>query len=85
MAIIVNGKAGDFFQASRGLRQVADVLGRIIDLAKDKGVIEGFVVGRDRIGEESKVGSLLKILRIFEIVSGLKGFRWEEILDWCLF
>ncbi|XP_028056784.1 uncharacterized protein LOC114260796 [Camellia sinensis] len=67
---------------------VADVLGRIIDLAKDKGVIEGFVVGRDGIvathlqfaddtiflslKEESKVGSLLKILRIFEIVSGLK-------------
>ncbi|XP_028112427.1 uncharacterized protein LOC114310576 [Camellia sinensis] len=66
----------------------ADVLSWIIDIPKDKGVIEGFMVGRDRIGvthlqfaddtiffssnEESKMGSLLKILRIFEIVSGLK-------------
>ena len=99
MSVIVNGKAGNSFHASRGLRQgdplspflfiiVVDMLGRLIDVARDKGVIEGFVVGRDRISvthlqfadntlffsakEEGKIRNLLMLLRIFDVVSGLK-------------
>lgn len=67
---------------------VANVLGRLIDRAKEVGLIEGFVVGRDRVeishlqfadgtlffssGDESKFLNFQVILQTFELVSGLK-------------
>ncbi|XP_028112207.1 uncharacterized protein LOC114310430 [Camellia sinensis] len=81
--------ANEVIEEYRGLHKEGVVFKVDFEKAYDhgKGVIEGFIVGRDRIGvthlqfaddttffssnEESKVGSLLKILRIFEIVSGL--------------
>ena len=58
-AILVNGSAKGWIKASRGLRQgyplspflftlEVDVLSRIIFRAEDKGLIEGFLVGRYR-------------------------------------
>lgn len=57
-SVIVNGKPGNSFSASRGLRQgdplspflftlVVDVLGRITNKAKEVSLIEGFEVGRN--------------------------------------
>ena len=58
-AILVNGSAKGWVKASRGLRQgdplspflftpVVDVLSRLIFRAKERGLIEGFLVGRNR-------------------------------------
>ncbi|RVW72815.1 putative mitochondrial protein [Vitis vinifera] len=58
-AILVNGNAKGWVKASRGLRQgdplspflftlVADVLSRLMIRAKETGITEGFLVGRDR-------------------------------------
>ena len=58
-AILVNGNAKGWVKASRGLRQgdpfspflftlVADVLNRLMIRAKETGLTEGFLVGRDR-------------------------------------
>ena len=58
-AILVNGNAKGWVKASRGLRQgdplspflftlVADVLSRLMIRVEETGIIEGFLVGRDR-------------------------------------
>ena len=58
-AILVNGSAKGWVKASRGLRQgyplspfrftlVVDVLSRLIFRAEERGLIEGFLVGRNR-------------------------------------
>ena len=58
-AILVNGNAKGWVKATRGLRQrdplspflftlVSDVLSRMMIRAEETGLIEGFIVGKDR-------------------------------------
>ncbi|KAL4337785.1 hypothetical protein AHAS_Ahas12G0144900 [Arachis hypogaea] len=60
MSIIINGSPPDPFPMKRGLRQsdpispflfilVAEVLNRMLELAKEKGFIKGLEVGKDKI------------------------------------
>ena len=59
-SIFINGRPHGKFKGSRGLRQgdplspflftiVVDVLGRLIDKAKECNVIQGFSMGRDKV------------------------------------
>ena len=59
-SVFINGRPKGKFKWSRGLTQgdplspflftlVVDVLGRLIDKAKETNVIRGFIVGRDRV------------------------------------
>ena len=59
-SIMINGRPRGIFNASRGLRQgdplspflfviVADVLNRLVERAKERDLIEGFCIGRDKV------------------------------------
>ncbi|XP_028085776.1 uncharacterized protein LOC114286749 [Camellia sinensis] len=99
MSVIVNSKPGQTFKASRGLRQgdplshflfimVANVLGMMVERAKEVGLFEGLQVGRDKIsvthlqfaddtifffkGDESQIVNLCSVVRLFGVLFGLK-------------
>ena len=97
-AILVNGNAKGRVKASRGLRQgdplspflftiVADVLSRMMLKAKERSVLEGFKVGRNRIRVShqfaddtiffanscaEELQTLKSLLLVFGQISGLK-------------
>ncbi|RVX23043.1 LINE-1 retrotransposable element ORF2 protein [Vitis vinifera] len=98
-AVLVNGNAKRWVKASRGLRQgdplspflftiVADVLSRMLLKAKERNVLEGFKVGRNRTrvshlqfvddtiffssSREEDMMTLKNVLLVFGHISGLK-------------
>ncbi|KAJ9700981.1 hypothetical protein PVL29_006352 [Vitis rotundifolia] len=98
-AILVNGSAKGWVKASRGLRQgdplspflftlVADVLSRMLMRAKERNLMEGFRVGRNRTrvshlqfaddtiffsnSREEELQTLKSLLLVFGHISGLK-------------
>ena len=98
-AILVNGNAKGWVKTSRGLRQgdplshflftiVADVLSRMMLKAKERSVLEGFKVGRNRIRVShlqfaddtiffanscaEELQTLKSLLLVFRQISGLK-------------
>lgn len=98
-SIMINGCPHGQFKGQRGLRQgdplspflfvlVADVLGRMIDAAKNSGLVEGFKVGRCQAHvthlqyaddsllflkqSESVVSRMMMIVQAFCYISGLK-------------
>lgn len=98
-AILVNGSAKGWVKASRGLRQgdplspflftlVTDVLSRMLMRAKERNMMEGFRVGRNRTrvshlqfaddtiffsnSREEELQTLKSLLLVFGHISGLK-------------
>ncbi|KAK9927793.1 hypothetical protein M0R45_024959 [Rubus argutus] len=98
-SIMINGRPRGKFSASRGLRQgdplspflftlVVDVLSRLLEKAKETKIIEGLVVGRERVevshlqfaddtiflasGCEQSWCNLLSIIECFGSMSGMK-------------
>ena len=97
--VFINGRPRGKFKGSRGLRQgdplspflftlVADVLGRLIDKAKDSDAIHGFFVGRDKVEVthlqfaddtllflEPNHNVFLNFLRLLEVFGVVLGLR----------
>ena len=106
-SIFINGRSRGKFKGSRGLRQgnplspflftlVVDVLGRLIDKAKESNVLRGFIVGRDKVevshlqftddtlvfmeADRTYFSNFLKILEVFRSFSGLRVNLSKSIL-----
>ena len=98
-SVFINGKPRGHFGASRGIRQgdplspflfilIADTLSRLMKRACDKDLIEGFVIGRDKVrlshlqfandsiffmsNKEDNIINLMGVLNLFSLISGLK-------------
>ena len=98
-SIFINGRPRGKFKGSRGLRQgdplspflftlVADVLGRLIDKAKDSDAIHGFFVGRNKVEVthlqfaddtllfmEPNHNVFINFLRLLEVFGAVLGLR----------
>ncbi|KAK9095318.1 hypothetical protein Scep_026787 [Stephania cephalantha] len=98
-SILINGNPRGRIKAQRGLRQgdplspslfilVADILGRMLDRAKESGVAKGIEVGRERIqishlqfvddsllfatGQDDSLYRMVEVVQTFCVISGLQ-------------